>query len=106
MEITYENEHLEKLINNYGELKKKYGEEIAYKLQKRLVEIDSAPNLNVMKSGPPHFRHKLKGNRNSQYAIDITRKYKLIIIPMDGDDKEALSTVTRIKIIEISNHYE
>lgn len=105
MEIKYLNERFEKLINNYGELKKKYGEDIAYKLQKRLVEIDSAANLSIMKSGPPHYRHKLTGNRKEYFAIDITRQFKLIILPVNGNYKESLSTVTVIKITEISNHY-
>ena len=104
MEILYKDNKLKKKLYDYKLLKKEYEEKIAKKVLQRLAEIQAADNLEILKTGPPHFRHRLEGKRKKQFAIDITRKYKIIIEPMNGE-LEKLSSVTRIKIIEISNHY-
>lgn len=104
MDIQYKNIRLKKKLNDFEILKREYEEKIAKKILIRLTELQAAENLEIMTTGPPHFRHRLEGKRRGQFAIDITRKYKIIIEPMNGE-LERLYTVTGIKIIEVSNHY-
>jgi len=104
MDIQYKDNRLKEKIYSFDSLKKEYGETIATKILFRLTEIQAVENLEVLKIGPPHYRHRLEGKLKKYFAIDITRKYKIIIEPMNGE-LERLNTVTSIKIIEISNHY-
>ena len=104
MDIQYKDSRLKEKLNNYCSLKKEHEEVIARKILVRLTEFQAVDNLEALKTGPPHYRHRLEGKLKRYFAIDITRKYKIIVEPMNGE-LERLNTVTSIKIIEISNHY-
>lgn len=64
MEILYKNEKLKSKINDFKLLRNGYEEKIAKKILLRLTEIQAADNLGILKTGPPHFRHRLEGKSN------------------------------------------
>ena len=65
---------------------------------------------NIIKNwliSPPFRRHKLYGNRNGQFAIDIVKQYRLIFRQKENNIIiEDLKRIKEIEIMEVSKHYE
>lgn len=110
MELTYKNEKLRKICedqNFNNELVKKYGIEVAKKLPQRIKELKAFSSLNDVPSTLPFRRHKLVGNLNGCFAVNITGQYRLIFRQKENkiiiDD---LREIKEIEIMEVSKHYE
>ena len=110
MELTYKNEKLRNLCENpkYNkELIKKYGIEVAKRLPQRINELKSFNSLSDIPTNPPFRRHKLSGDRDGQFAINITNQYRLIFRQKDNNILvEDLRKIKEIEIMEVSKHYE
>lgn len=110
MELTYKNKKLQNLCENsrYNtELVKNYGKEVAKKLPQRIKELKAFESLNDIPVNLPFKRHKLTGNRNNQFAVNITGQYRLIF--RNKENKlliEDLKEIKKIEIMEVSKHYE
>lgn len=85
MEITYKNKKIEKECTNYSLAERNYGKDIAQKLQQRLNEISAAPDVDFLIQWHIGRCHRLSGNRNGQYAMDLTQPYRLIFIVKDTE---------------------
>lgn len=105
MKIEYKNKKLKDVCNTFKNANKKYGLKVAKKMQLRLMQIQAFENLNQIPITPPFRRHKLVGDRSGYFAIDITKTYRFIIKPSNGDINN-LNTITIICIEEVSNHYD
>ena len=111
MYIGYSDNKVQKLCENEKEARKKLGNEISLKLFQRLQWLAKAPNLDFFNSTYRFLRiHKLSGNQDGMYALDINKQYRLIFYPCDKDgypnpesDFKAISVVT---VQEVSKHYE
>lgn len=110
MELIYKNERLQNICENskYNrELVKRYGIEVAKKLPKRIVELKAFNSVNDIPITPPYRRHKLSGDRDGYFAVDITKQYRLIFTQSDNNIIiEDLREIKKIKIMEVSKHYE
>ena len=110
MEIYYKTEKLKNLCENkkYNkELEKKYGFEVAKKLPLRIIQLKNFESVNDIPITTPFRRHKLKGNRQEQFAVNITGQYRLIFRQKNNNIIiENLSEIKEIEIVEVSKHYE
>ncbi len=110
MELTYKNEKLKNICENpeYNkELVKKYGIEVAKKLPRRIKELKAFNTLNDVPSSLPFRRHKLTGERNGQFAVNVTGQYRLIFRQKENNIIiEDLKEIKKIEIMEVSKHYE
>lgn len=110
MELTYKTEKLKQLCENskYNkELVKKYGKEVAKKLPRRINELKAFECLNDVPSSLPYRRHKLTGKLKDYYAININIQYRLIFRQEENNIIiEDLREIKKIKIMEVSRHYE
>lgn len=110
MELTYKTDKLRKLCEdaNYNkELVKKYGVEVAKKLPKRIKELKAFNSLNDIPTSLPFRRHKLSGDLNGCFAINITGQYRLIFRQKENNIIiEDLRKIRKIEIMEVSKHYE
>lgn len=110
MELTYKTEKLRKLCEDstYNkELVKKYGSLVAKKLPRRIIELKSFDTLNDVPTSLPYRRHKLSGNFDGCFAINITMQYRLIFRQEDNNIIiEDLKKINKIEILEVSKHYE
>lgn len=110
MELTYKSNKLKNLCENpkYNkEVIKKYGSEVAKKLPRRIIELKSFHSLADVPTNLPYRRHKLKGNRNNAFAVNITGQYRLIFRQKENNIIiEDLKTIKEIEIMEVSKHYE
>lgn len=110
MELTYKDEKLQNICENskYNkELVKKYGIEVAKKLPQRIKELKAFNSLNDVPTYPPFRRHKLTGDRNGQFAVNITSQYRLIFRQKENNIIiEDLKEIREIEIMEVSKYYE
>lgn len=110
MNITYKNQKLKEMCESDGhksELVKKYGKDVAAKLKKRLDQIGAFNSLDDIPVTPPFRRHKLKGNRSDEFAVNIDKEYRLIFTIDEIYTKSSnLKEVKSIEIKEVSKHYE
>lgn len=99
MQIKVYDNKLEKLLNNPDKLIKKVGLEMSRKIKQRFQEILSSSNfyeylqLNI---GKPH---RLTGNLNNFFGINLNKNYRLIVEPII--DKYDDITLKQCKVINV-----
>ncbi len=110
MLIGYSNKNVEKICNDPKYAKKALGEKIVMKLYQRISWLVAADNLAMFNDTYKFLRlHKLKGNYDGCYAIDIDRKYRIVLYPCDENGEYTngdFKSISLVTIEEVSNHYE
>lgn len=99
MEISFKNERLKKLCEDYQSLCKKYGDNQAEKIIQRIKELQAFENLYDASKLPQIKLHPLKGNYSGCFAVSLIQPYRIIFEPQDGNVVD-YKTITKIKIIE------
>jgi proteic killer suppression protein len=109
MLITYKNKKLEKEFCDIKLLKRRWGEEQANLIARRLEQLKAADNLEVLKTLPQLRAHELKGNRAGQISLDIKHPYRLLIepyheeIPRKQDGGLDWQKITKVKVLEVED---
>lgn len=110
MLIGYSNKEVEKLCNNPRYAKKKLGEKIMVKLYQRMDWLGAADSLSIFNDTYKFLRlHKLTGNYEGSYAIDVDKKYRIVFYPCNenGDYNDSdFKSISVVNIEEVSNHYD
>ena len=117
MLIEYSTNKVFKLCTDKKCAIKSLGFEVGVRLRKLIELLDSSSCLLDILEIPMYRLHALKGNRKNQYSIVIwfNSKYRLIIYPKDindnilvnnGDELLLFKNTKKIKIMEVSKHYE
>lgn len=111
MLIGYSNKDAEKLCNNNIIATKKLGSKVAKNLFKRLQWLSKAPNLDFFNTSYKSLRlHKLKGNYDGMYALEITEQYRLIFYPANAEGEpnweNDFKAISVVMVQEVSKHYE
>ncbi|MGQ2376521.1 type II toxin-antitoxin system RelE/ParE family toxin [Companilactobacillus zhachilii] len=112
MQIDYKNRKVEKQCCSLKDAKKQFPEKIAKKLFKLINFIVAAENLGSIISSPVYHFHKLNGNLEGLYAMDIdgrSKAYRLIVTFDDYTTEQVFSesiSIVQIKVEEVSKHYE
>ncbi|HEY5367741.1 MAG TPA: hypothetical protein VIJ75_02020 [Hanamia sp.] len=110
MKIEYGSNKLKKQLSNASEIKKAFGIN-AKRVSTRLDDICASPNLAVLQQIPAANCHLLTGNREGEWAVDISANYRLIFKiaqdPVPLKDAGGVDTikVTDIRIIEIGDYH-
>ncbi|MCW2259490.1 MULTISPECIES: type II toxin-antitoxin system RelE/ParE family toxin [Sphingobacterium] len=100
MSITYSNK-IKKKFSSAAEIKKAFGA-MAKKVQARLDDIEASPNLNVLTQIPAANCHALSGNRDGEWAVNISPNHRMIF-EIDNDPMPLTLTgeIDRIKVTDI-----
>ena len=117
MKIVYSNSKTRKLCEDYKKAVKELGPDVARKLSDLLNAIEAFPALIDLFHMPQYRLHALGQNREYQYSFVIHKGYKwrLIVYPLDGqgnllkdksNEREMLSKVVMVEILEVSEHYD
>ncbi|ASS41034.1 plasmid maintenance system killer protein [Eubacterium minutum ATCC 700079] len=77
MQIEYRNKRLEKICTLASMAQKKYGADMAEKIQQRIGEIFSADSVKEMIEYRIGRCHPLKGDRKGQYAVDLIQPHRM-----------------------------
>ena len=78
MEIEYKTRSIEKVCTDASIAEKKYGYEMAEKIQLRIDQIRAAATVEEMIRFKIGRCHPLQGNRKSQYAVDLVHPQRLV----------------------------
>ncbi len=119
MKIVYSNAKTERQCTSLKAAIKLFGGDrnLAISLFSRINAIMNADVINDIIVMPQFHFHKLRGDFNGYFAIDVkTRhdKWRIILCPLDEDEKKFIpchidkiaSVVKIIEIREVSAHYE
>ena len=99
MRVTFRTRKLEREYRQSALAIKVYGQQVGRKYIQRINIIKHAHDIEEL-TGLPGLRcHPLKGNRQGQYAVNLTGFYRLIF-SLHGDALE----ITNIE--EVSKHYD
>ena len=99
MEVTFRTKKLEREYLKVALAQKTYGRQVARKYIQRINIIKHSRNIDELSRLPGLRCHPLKGDRQGQFAINLTGFYRLIFT-LHG---EALEIVN---IEEVSKHYD
>ncbi len=78
LQIEYKSNKIRKVCTNAHEAEKKYGRDVAEKIQFRIDQISAALSVEDMLQFRVGRCHALKGNRKDQYAVDLVHPYRLV----------------------------
>lgn len=100
MEVEFRTNKLKKQCENPAIAQKEYGAKMGFKLTQRVVELSAAISLQDIKCIPSARLHRLDGDRNTQYAVDLVHPYRLVFQPILSSDTEIFE-LDKIKVIRI-----
>ncbi len=99
MEILFHTRQLEKQYLEYKEAEKSYGRQVARKYIERINIIKKTRDIAELQRLPGLRCHPLKGNREGQWAVNLTGFWRLIFT-LQGDCLQI------VQIEEVSKHYD
>ena len=111
MRITFKTNKLKKIFDSSKELIRVYGEVRGKKLQKRMSVLRAATGLEEVPVEKPDRRHELAHDRKGQFAVDITKNYRLVFepdnnpIPLRRDGGMDLKRITEVKILKVEDYH-
>ena len=109
MDIAFRTRKLKRIFNSTKALHKTYGTRMAKAITIRLAILKAAKTLEQVPATPPDRRHRLRGDRDGQYAVDLVHPYRLIFEPNPdplprradgGIDAKKVSAITIIEVID------
>ncbi len=110
MKIEYRKNKLKKQLSSASEIKKNFGVN-ARRVSSRLDDINASPNLYVLMQIPAANCHMLSGNRDGEWALNISVNYRIIfeithnLLPKNEDGSLDTQSVTDICILEIVDYH-
>ena len=78
MDIEYKNRNIQKICTDASVAEKKYGVEMAAKIQLRVDQIRAAATVEEMIQFKIGRCHSLKGDRKKQFAVDLVHPQRLV----------------------------
>lgn len=99
MEITFRTRKLEREYRQHTNAVKAYGQQVARKYIQRINIIKQTRDIDQLINLPGLRCHPLKGDRQGQYALNLTGFYRLIFT-LQGEALEIAN------IEEVSKHYD
>lgn len=83
MIATFDCKETEKIWN--GSVSKKFPSEIQQTARRKLVNINSAIDVNDLRMPPGNRLEKLKGNYQNYYSIRINQQWRIVFIWNEGN---------------------
>lgn len=112
MQIQFSNKRLKRTIEDDAERTRRFGAEMAKRIQLRMGALVAAESLAVFwppYSGPERC-HELKRSLAGTFSMDLKHPYRLLFWPVDmpedvgaENDKERWQAITAIEIISIED---
>lgn len=104
MEIEYFDNVMKKTLEDPRRISKRYSD-IATRLIHRLSDLRVAANLSEISHLPPPRRHKLTGNWDGCWGIDLSRNVRLVIRPIGDFNPDDLTTIVTVRIESIEDYH-
>lgn len=98
MEIRFRSKKIEKILTDNRLIQKYYTKE--YKgIINRMVELNAVSNLAMISHNPPPRKHRLTGNLDGYWSVDVSKNFRLIFTSPCNEQDERLITVIIIEDI-------
>ena len=97
MEVTFRTKQLQRAFEENRQAVRLWGKDVARKYIARVLTLQSARDFRETRRLASLRAHPLQGDREGQWALDMTARYRLIVRP--SRDGEA------VMIEEVSSHY-
>lgn len=78
MKVEYKSRGIEKVCEDASVAERKYGREMAEKIQLRIDQIRAADSVEMMIQFKIGRCHPLHQNRKNQYAVDLVHPQRLV----------------------------
>lgn len=78
MKVEYKSRSIEKVCEDASVAERKYGREMAEKIQLRIDQIRAADSVEMMIQFKIGRYHPLHQNRKNQYAVDLVHPQRLV----------------------------
>jgi len=111
VEIEFASKKQAKLANSFAKLNKEYGNR-AKKISRLLQWLSAATTLTHFRQLAPLVRlHQLTENRDEQFAVDVTKNYRMTFVvnnepvPRKADGGLEIDAVTAIQIVNLCEDY-
>src|SRR5262245_6924500 len=106
MDFSFASAKLQKELSDQKSMRRAYGER-APALQRRLTTLSIVEKLSDVPRGPPDWLEQLKGDRDEQFSVVLTKNWRLIFVvghnpvPRLNDGGIDLDNVTAVHFVEI-----
>jgi proteic killer suppression protein len=104
LDVYFASRKDELVLTNERLRKSKHGN-IADSIGNRLAEFEAANSLEEIPMTPPPRRHKLSGNMANYWSVDVSKNYRIIFEPYGTWSEHDLSSITKIKILQICDYH-
>ena len=110
MDITFENERLQGVLESEKKLCREYGK-FADRVKQRLDDLAAFETLDALQREMPHIRcHELIGDRKGLLAVNISGNFRLLFkpeepVPLKPDGGLDWKQVRNIVIIGIADYH-
>jgi proteic killer suppression protein len=110
MIVDFKSNKLRKQLTTAAEIKKSFGVN-AKRVAQRMDDINASDNLQVLCNIPQANCHPLTGNKDGEWAVDISGNHRIIFIitndpiPIKEDGGINRILVTDIQIISAQEDY-
>jgi len=101
MEIIV-NKKLQKVLADSRLMKAYYGN-LSGRIETAISVLKFVDNLGEVPNVPPTRRHKLIGNYDNCWALDLDKNHRLIIKPVTNDDN--ISNISSVEIVAIVDYH-
>ena len=98
IDISYRTTQLRKVCEDAEVAMKKYGAEMAAKIQSRIDIIRAADSVEMLIRFKLGRCHPLTSDRKGQYAMDLTHPYRLVFEKRNGK-------LVAVEILEIVDYH-
>ena len=111
MDIAFRTRKIEKTFNSADALKRVCGARMARVIMTRLAVLQAARNLALVPTSRPERAHRLHGDRDGQYAVDLVHPHRLVFepghapLPRTEDGAVDAGQVTVIVIVEVTDYH-
>jgi plasmid maintenance system killer protein len=110
MDFSYASGRLQKELSDEKSMRRANGDR-SRALQNRLSVLATVEKLSDVPKGPPDWLEQLKGDRDEQFSVVLTKNWRLIFeadhdpIPRLKDGGIDLDKVTAIHFVEVVDYH-
>ncbi len=103
MEIYFRKKKLEKMLSSERMIKR-YFSKIQTGLVNRLTELESVSNLSLITHLPPPRKHRLSGDYENYWAVDVSKNQRLLFSSYSSEITKEIN-IKKIMIEGIEDYH-
>ena len=98
MDVEFATNRLRRAYEEQGRAQRLWGTDVARKYVLRVEVLYAVPEFADLRALRAFRAHELEGSRSGEWSIDLTDRWRLIVIPSGSG--------AGVTVQEVTNHYE